>query len=89
MPRARRPRRVNEAAVNVLLNLRHDALDVRVSLVFELADMSRRGSHLVEMTRAQRHADVSAEQFDDLGLVSIGYGAHHLNVADGGIALSA
>lgn len=76
MHRACGPRRVNKAAVNVLLNLRYHALDVRVSLVRELPDVLCRRSYVNEVHGTQRSADIRAEQCDDFCLVSIGYGAH-------------
>lgn len=60
----------------MLLNLCYNALDVRVSLIFELSDVLCCCSHLIEMHRAQRSADISAEQVDGLCFVSVGYGAH-------------
>lgn len=73
MQRACWPRRVDKAAVEVLLHLFHDALDVGVALLLELSDTPGRGSDVIEMPGTHGSRDVPAKPFDRLRFVLVGY----------------
>ena len=77
MHRARRPRCVDEAIVDVPLDISNDPLEVPVSVVRELPVVPCGRPNQVEMPRPQRcDANVAPEPLNKLCLVVIRYRRH-------------